>query len=71
MKFLTISSMSEAKVMKFIVLQPEGTPKSEAESIILDVRPGVLFSHIVNITFPSGVVQGSQHISVAIAGRYQ
>ncbi|PVD34646.1 hypothetical protein C0Q70_05923 [Pomacea canaliculata] len=68
---LTTPSVPGDGVEQMLLVKPEGTPKSEAESIILDVRPGVLFSHIANITFPSGVVQGSQHISVAIAGMYQ
>lgn len=53
----------------YFISQPEGLPRSQTDSVVLDVTPGTPFVHTASLRFPDNVVQGSQRVTVSVAGR--
>ncbi|KAK7489855.1 hypothetical protein BaRGS_00018877, partial [Batillaria attramentaria] len=55
-------------VERMLLVEPEGAPRVQSVPVILDVAAGQGFSKVVPISFPPLVVQGSERITVSVAG---
>lgn len=55
-------------VERMLLVEPEGLPRVQSSPVIIDVAAGTAFNKAVPISFPPNVVQGSQRITVSVAG---
>ncbi|XP_070198572.1 CD109 antigen-like [Littorina saxatilis] len=65
---LTTTSRLGDGVVRMLLVEPEGVPRTQNLPLVLDIDGGSNFEEVVPVMFPGDAVSGSQRIRVSLAG---